>query len=174
MVTACKELLYDLRLYRIGTPKKPKLPAVERINEPAYFQFFDQAIEWAEATYSFADTDANTQRALITRNIVSLIYGQPLTNYQNTDQLRVMVPVKPGFNFHMLYFLASGAVSLVAEALVPVFNEARPIAAALKEAAQQPHQPTPATESWEVVVPTNMQWLQNEPALPETIKFKQP
>jgi hypothetical protein len=78
-----------------------------------------------------------------------------------------MVPVTPGFNTKMLYYLSTGLVSWVSNIVTPVVEQDKPVTVAIKKASKANNiERNIVYEPWEILVPTNMQWLQDGKELP--------
>jgi translation elongation factor EF-G len=136
------------------------------INQPTYYQFFESAMEWKESVYEFYQENNAPQKENIHKSIQNFHIDQAFSEYSDNKHVRVMVPVTPDFNYQMLYYLSTGLVPYTANPITPIIESDKPIAVALKKTTDTDIVPHMTDESWEIVVPTNMQWLQDGDELP--------
>lgn len=110
---------------------------------PEYSQFFDEAFEWPEMSFSVKED-------------------------QWPRQMRALVPVRPNFSFRILYYLSTGIPYYGQDRLTPVIETQKNIAAALQRAEREGRCRVHETQldTWQVTVPTSMQWLQDDDRLP--------
>ena len=110
---------------------------------PEYTQFFDEAFEWPEISYSLQEDHW-------------------------PRHMRVLLPVKPHFSFRVLYYLSTGSPFYGVDHLTPVIETQKNIAAALQRAEREGRCRLYETQldTWLVTVPTSMQWLQDGDQLP--------
>ncbi len=139
---------------------------------PTLQLWLDQALEWPELTYTLID-DPEAAPAPDPDDA-------GLTPFLQAAQARVLLPVAPGHENALLYFLATGMMWLGDDALVPTFQatlEAAPanqpatlryldLADDLKVISATPA-PAPQREAWELMVATDISVLQDGEALPD-------
>lgn len=174
--SSCKEVLYNIYLEK-NTNETIEETFVDdslyvQATEPEYGQFFEQAIEWNESTYEFYDADNPFSTNLINDSIEEFIADRSFLDYFDQKKLRVMIPVTPDFNYKMLYYLSTGFISYLQNSITPVVVKDKTIAVALKEVSERNHLPCVHNEPWEILVPTNMQWLQDKDELPFITEYK--
>lgn len=130
-----------------------------QLNEPRYYQFLREALEWDEMTWVFDDSPSIFSYALQGRN-------DSLRPFLQAQRARVMLPVRPSFNFQLLYYLSSGIIWPAPYPFVPVNPADVRIAARLKSAYNDdPY--TKIEHTWEIALPTAMQVVQESSELPE-------
>lgn len=138
---------------------------------PALQLWLDQALEWPELTYTLID-DPEAAPALDPDD-------PGLTPFLQAAHARVLLPVAPGHENALLYFLATGMMWLGDDALVPSFETTLE--------AETTSQPTtlryldlvddlktvsatptlaPTRDAWQQIVPTDISVLQDGDALP--------
>ena len=162
----CMEVLYKIHLAK-STPLNPVLsPPATEVNKPMYYEFFTLGMEWKEATYSFSETETDTIQQRVAQSLAAYEYGKSIVSYLGADRLRVMVPVRPNYNYRLLYYLQTGLVVHITDNITPVFNKSEYIAVSLKSTEEEVPIPKVGEKEWEIVVPTNMQWLLEEAVLP--------
>ncbi|HVU95432.1 MAG TPA: hypothetical protein VHE34_09415 [Puia sp.] len=112
---------------------------------PEYTQFFDEAFEWPEMSYSIKED-------------------------RWPHHMRVLLPVRPNYSFRVLYYLSTGIPFYGNDPLTPVIETQKNIAAALQRAEREGRGRSYETQldSWQVTVPTSMQWLQDGDQFPGT------
>jgi hypothetical protein len=167
VIQSCQNLLYQVHLKK-ATPAEPILsPPATEVNKPAFYEFFNSSMEWTEATYAFSDKNAPALMERISLSLLGNELGNTAAEYLESDMLRVMVPIQPSFNYRMLYFLQTGLISYISDSITPITENTEIIAASLKKTEKTGAKAnTLSRESWEIVVPTNMQWLQDKNTLP--------
>lgn len=134
--------------------------------------WLDQALEWPELSYTLID-DPEAAPALDPD-------AAGLTPFLQAAYARVLLPVAPGHENALLYFLATGMMWLGDDALVPTFQttleaELASAPATLRyldltddlKAASAVPAPAPAREAWELTMPTDISVLQDGDALPD-------
>jgi hypothetical protein len=154
--------------HRIGVtpPLSPGGPRVFPVSEPAYLQFFDEAFEWREMTWSFEVLNAETAPSLHWFRQRFPGADSLFTAFLEASSARVLLPVRPPFNLRVPYFLASGIVWPGSDTLTPSHSVSIPLVDDLKSLESS----LPFTEalprSWRITVPTSMMLLQDSPDLP--------
>lgn len=165
LIRTCKALLYQIHLEK-STPAQPSLsPPIEAVDEPIFYEFFNLGLEWNEATYSFSNKNPLPQKENVLKALLQEDYNSTSYNFLESDKIRVMVPVSPSFNYRVLYYLNTGLISEIKDFLTPIFESTEHIALSLKQ-AEEGRSKAKIESPWEVLIPTNMQWLQNSGELP--------
>ncbi|NLR68447.1 hypothetical protein HGH92_29335 [Chitinophaga varians] len=129
------------------------------LNDVRYDQFFREALEWDEMTWTFDDSPSVFSYALQGRN-------DSLRPFLQAQWARVLLPVRPAFNFQLLYYLSSGMIWPAPYPFVPVNEPDKQIAGHLKTSYNS-NEYTKIEHSWEIVLPTAMQVVQEGSQLPE-------
>ncbi len=141
-------------------------PAFE-VNQPRYYQFLHQALEWQEMSYSFAvyGEQPSGNRG---RRLKSLFSGADsvFTAFLQATDARVLVPVHPAFVYRLLYFLAAGVIWDGEDVLTPANNQSIPLINDWKLAVESDHRSRVIGTPWKVRVPTAMVKLQESSELP--------
>lgn len=166
IIKSCKKMLYELNIKKTDSSSPPSSYLTD-VNEPAYYQFFETAMEWGESTYEFYEENDVLQKGKIS-NTINNFHNNKLTDDSlSAKHIRVMVPVTPGFNAKMLYYLSTGLVSWISNIVTPVLVQDKPVTVAIKKADKTNNtERNIIYEPWEILVPTNMQWLQDGEELP--------
>jgi hypothetical protein len=155
----CAALLLQVFFTKVGNAPGDQEPATFQVNEPRYYQFLQDALEWDEMAWFFDDSPSVYSYALQGRD-------DSLRPFLQAQRARVLLPVRPLFNFQVLYYLSSGMLWQAPYPFVPVNKTDTAIAAHLKAAHHRP--PYTKTESsWEIALPTAMQVVQDSSQLPE-------
>lgn len=167
----CMGLLLDRRSDLIGNPQS-STPLPFAVNKPRYLQFFETIFEWREMTYEFCldlgEGDSTAGRSWV--NINEMAGDDELfAQFLQAGQARVMVPASPDHTLKVLYYLSSAMIMPVANGVIPVHFDDLSIADELKKIRPGSVDGCRESTSWEVVVPTTMQILQ-EGELPINIK----
>ena len=167
IINSCKAILYKIYLEKNEVIQSPISSSLENdISEPSYYQFFEQAMEWEECTYEFYQENNFPKNNKINQQIQNFHQGKSFTQYLEDKHLRVMVPVEPNFNYKMLYYLSNGLIPYTRNIITPVVESTKPIAVAFKKAREIYNEPSIIIKPWEILVPTNMQWLIDDDELP--------
>lgn len=135
----------------------------EKIGEEAVFlkrcdQFMQEAFEWNEMTYVFNDQPSRLSYALQGED-------DSLRPFLQASYALVYLPVRPAFNFSILYFLSSGIIAAAPSPFVPVNANDVLVAQQLKR-IQQWYMKSQVERSWVITLPTAMQVIQDSEALP--------
>jgi hypothetical protein len=148
-----------------GVPAEfPALP--EAIDEGSYLRFFEQAFEWEHMTYLlypyvWARKERWPTDALRTSN------DPAFADFLNAGAARVVVPVRPGFENDVGYYLVTGKVWMGRD--LPVIGDADylPIADEIRSAQDAEYEPVPVGAPWDDVVPTDLVYLRGDSQTPE-------
>lgn len=137
------------------------------LNQPDIFHYLNRALEWNEMSYTFFDQYETNDESFA----ISSLSPNFFSAFLNAASAKVLLPVSPNCNYSFLYFLNTGIIWTTRDFLAPCFEvSSNPsgtnsdgviVVAELKKAAQK--QTTIETiDSWEIMVPTSMQILQNK------------
>lgn len=142
-------------------PGQPAIPPSQfEINGHRYLQFFEEMLEWGEMSYNFySGAEVNTGETSDYLNISSPD-NSVFSAFLEAEMARILIPVRPGHERALLYYLSSGMVWFGLDRYVAV----NPADAALVHEIIQvdalcQHPDKLVGEAWEVVVPTTMQVL---------------
>lgn len=137
------------------------------VDAPRYSQFFEQAFEWNEMTYTFYSR-VEIPGLVREAPAVSVWPGNdPLfTSFLEAGAASVMLPVKPDYDLIILYYLSSGMIWDGANALTPTVDEYVSIVNELKTVSMTVERPAEDGNGWDILVPTSMTMLQAKPTLP--------
>lgn len=170
---SCKEILYEIYLDKNVDPKTGiavETSSIDNDSQPAYDQFFEEAIEWNESVYEFYDPNHPFTINEINLSIEQILSDQLFFERFNEKQLRVMIPVDPNFNYKILYYLSTGMISYIQDTITPIVTQDQSIVVAIKKVTANNHTPSIYGSPWQIHVPTNMQWLQENNQLPFSTK----
>ncbi len=134
------------------------------VGEPRYIQFFEQAFEWSEMSYSFTARTGDTPDS------------KAFNTYQGEDELftaflqaglaRVLLPVRPSYSFTIPYFLTSGMIWDGPDSLTPANQGSVSLINEIKSAEPESERVRSKSKPWEIKVPTSMVMLQDSQKLP--------
>jgi hypothetical protein len=127
-------------------------------------QFLEQCLEWSNlswVTYPYFWADRARWSELM-----DLETADPdLGNFVRAGSIRVVVPARPGFAAAVAHWLLYRQPWLGGPAPLPGSPLYVSIAQEIRDQAMSPPDGEPA-ESWEVVLPTTLQWLDDNAILP--------
>jgi hypothetical protein len=131
-----------------------------------YVRFFEQAFEWQNATYIFYPYFWSRRSTWVER--FGYDDADPLfTAFLRAGAARVVVPVRPGFELAIGYFLSTGQIWQGGE-LPPITDPLYvPIVQELAEQLGAPGAEVPQGGPWDVSVPTSLLLLRETATLPE-------
>jgi hypothetical protein len=154
-------------------PKPPELPyrfprpasAEEVQRQGRVIRFFEQAFEWGQVTYVFYPYywgRKSTWYDRLQRDCDDPVFGQ----FLRAGEARVVVPVRPGFEADIRYFLLTGQLWGGAE--LPNLTDATylPITEEIKELSGASGKEVPQGDPWDVKLPTNLVRLRADGKLP--------
>jgi hypothetical protein len=128
-------------------------------------QFFEQAIEWQQMTYTFYPYYWSRRSLWLER--LAIDDPDPVfRGFLQAGAARVAVPVRPGFDEAVLHYLATGQVWEGGQ--VPQVGDDLylSVVAEMYEQLGGPSEGVPVGEPWEVRVPTTLVALQPDGSLP--------
>lgn len=133
-------------------------------------QWFEQAFEWQNLMYVFYPYFWKDRPSWLSQ--INTDHPDPLfANFLRAGAARVQVPVRPGFEQAILFYLATGIVwngARVPQSGDPLYVS---LVTELQERLQAPDGGVPEGSSWPVRLPTTLVWLGNDtvpPAPPVT------
>lgn len=154
-----------MRLLMAHAASLVKEPEQEVLGAPRTLQFLDQAFEWKEMAFAFT---VLTGEAPEERQINYYMGVESLfTAFLQAASARVLLPVSPGFDFLIPYFLAAGAIWAGSPELTPAHTQSVDLIDELKSVRQaDSEERKPRSKPWNVVTPTSMVVLQEGQDLP--------
>lgn len=137
------------------------------LNQPDIFHYLNRALEWNEMNFTFFDNyESNDENFAI-----SSLSPNFFSAFLNATSAKVLIPVSPDCNYSFLYFLNTGIIWPTRDILTPCFevsnngNSTNPdsvtVVSELKRISQKDRIIIEPIDSWEIIVPTSMQILQN-------------
>jgi hypothetical protein len=158
---------FDALQYNRGPNHYPEFDNAEAKKEGEYIQFFEQTCEWTEMTYWFYPYFwGNKPHWTIIKQYED---NDPLfTKFLQAGAVRVMLPVRPGYEGAVQHYLSTGEIWNGGE--TPVINDPLylSIVQEIREADEQTaHEPLEGSIPWEVKVPTNFVILNKDQELPK-------
>lgn len=161
IVAGCQRLLVKTGLEKTGLPPKEEDEASLAVGAQQLRQFFNDAFEWNEISYVFNDS-------LLPVSVSGTGWedlDESLRPFLQAKYARVLLPVKPSFNYQALYYLDAGWVWNGYWPFVPVNETSVLVANALKNIQNRKGEKT-ESRSWKIIIPTSMQVLQEGEQLP--------
>ena len=144
----------------------PDFDIFDAVGEGKVSQFFEQAFEWENITYLFYPYMWGRFNQWI--NKINTNDEDPLfTKFLQSGSARVLVPVHPGYNDAVMYFLENnGAIWGGGEP--PRLDDPLFISLAdeLREQTDDLANATPEGDPWPVILPTTLVYLQKDATLP--------
>jgi hypothetical protein len=143
----CQALLMELFMTRQG-------------GDPGmmYAQFFSQAFEWNELTFTLDDDPWKYNTSLKDKS-------DSLRPFLQATTATVFLPVIPAQNFRVLYYLSAGILWELPDTFTPVNEKDLAIALALKHVPHW-HGQVSVERTWEIKLPTEMQVIDERNRLP--------
>jgi hypothetical protein len=170
---ACMRLLLERMALLTGggdVDRSGSPPSPWAVNEPRYIQFLDEVLEWTEMAYSFHTSPHDGLREVAEGSGASGAGDDALfTSFLQAEQARVLLPVQPGRVMAFLYFFSSGMLWDGNDRLVPVVGDDIALVNDLKHTALDKKTEKKVGRSWEIVVPTSMQILDETAAAPRGV-----
>jgi hypothetical protein len=177
-ILAGKNLVDLDRRAVVATPPRgqtrnfPRLDLSKVGPEGAFARFLEQAFEWEEMTYFFYPYFWS--RLSVWYDKALMTHDDPLfLEFLKAGAARVVVPVRPGFEADVQYYLMTGQVWSGGELPGVADSDYLSIAQEIKETTGAPGSERPVGETWEVTVPTQLiklredgwvpAWKQNAP-----------
>lgn len=168
----CVKMLMDTYLFGSFDAVKddgnnpPDFDIFDALDEGKTIQFFEQAFEWENLTYLFYPYFWGRRSKWVHKS--SIYDTDPLfTKFLQAGSARVVLPVHPAYKDAVMYFLENnGAIWKGGEP--PRLNDPMfiSIAEELRNQTDDLAKATPEGDSWEVVLPTTLVYLQKDSDLP--------
>lgn len=153
----------DVGLITNEADKEDKQPSQFYVNQPRYLQFFEEAYEWREMSYSFYSGINSLQSGIFNYTSGSAQADPLFKNFLEADVARILVPVRPDKAMAAIYYLASGVIWFGDERYVAVNPDDAALAYEYKKARLLTDHDAPVVgESWDVTVPTTMQIIDQD------------
>ncbi len=151
-------------------PAYPEFDVAESIAEGRIIQFFEQAFEWEELTYLFYPYFWARKDSWLALHPIE--DTDPLfTQFLQAGAARVLVPVRPQFNDTVLHYLSAPVApdDPWSGGDAPIINDPHYLSLAdeLRAFTGGAADGVPVDEPWEIRVPTNLVYLQDDAALPD-------
>lgn len=134
------------------------------LGEPRYLQFFDQAFEWNEMTYTFTIRPDDPPNPAVP--LWAGVDNPLLTAFLEAGWARLLLPVRPADVMAVVYFLSSGMLWGGPGELTPTDENTLDLVNDLKQAGPERDKERLIGQPWTVEVPTSMTLLQDSPDLP--------
>ncbi len=144
----------------------PDFDLHQAVKEGKTAQFFEQAFEWENITYLFYPYFWGRQSQWISK--LNTYDEDPLfTQFLQAGAARVVVPVHPGYNDTVMYFLEHDG-AIWSSGPPPRLNDPLYISLAdeLRGQTDDLTNATPEGDPWQVVLPTTLVYLQKDATLP--------
>jgi hypothetical protein len=144
----------------------PDFDIFDAVSEGRVAQFFEQAFEWENITYLFYPYMWARFNQWITK--INTYDEDPLfTKFLQAGSVRVLVPVHPGYNDAIMYFLENNG-AIWGGGDPPRLNDPLFISLAdeLREQTDDLANATAEGDPWQVVLPTTLVYLQKDSTLP--------
>jgi len=150
----------------------PDFDVFDALNEGKTIQFFEQAFEWENLTYLYYPYFWTGKDKWVEK---STLYGtDPLfTKFLQAGSSRVVIPVRPGYNDVVTFYIQSGVVwgedgnpPLIHGEEGSVNSLFMGIADELRNQTDDLANAVPEGEPWEVILPTTLVYLQQSSDLP--------
>lgn len=139
-----------------------------KFNQPEIIQYLNHALEWGEMSYTFLDEYDNNSGLFS----VSSLSPDFFSAFLKAAYSRVIIPISPESNNGFLYFLNTGIIWSSKDSLTPCFENTNTkeainsdqvsIVYQLKKDFNRKQHLPETVDSWEVLIPTSMQILQDK------------
>ncbi|HWK04465.1 MAG TPA: hypothetical protein VNS58_12580 [Puia sp.] len=155
---SCMAMILNITAAKTGS-RPDIIPPLLTVNRQRYVQFAEDAFEWDEMTYRFDDQPSKLSYSLQGKD-------DSLRPFLQAGSAVVFLPVRPGYNFHLLYYLSAGIIWGTHYPFVPVNDTDIQTAAHIKkirywdEAGKE-------EKHWNITLPTAMQVVQESDQLPD-------
>jgi len=160
------ERLSKLTGYQVSQVNADNLGAF-LASEAHYQQFFEESFEWEEMTYRFF----GNLHGPATHLPIESKEQAPFSAFLTADIARVFLPVRVSAEMAVLYFLSCGNIWSDANYFAPINEDEIGLVNEIKKYHTQQTRPVTSSpkhvgDSWEFVVPTNMQIIGADCAAP--------
>ena len=175
----CVKMLMNFSMFgkfdamHLGTDTTPPdFDVLDAIGEGKIIQFFEQAFEWENITYLFYPYFWGRRESWIESS--TTYDADPLfTKFLQAGSARVVLPVRPGYNDVIVYYIQTGNVwgqdgnpPLIKKDDSSSNDLFISIAEELRDQTDDLAKAKPEGEPWEVILPTTLVWLQPDSSLP--------
>jgi hypothetical protein len=140
----------------------PEFSILESFKEGNYIQFFEQAFEWEQITYLFYPYFWGKKPFWLKTKTVT--DPDPIFNsFLQAGAARVLLPARPGFEYDVVTFFASGGQKIWGgkQAPIPGDDHWLPIVDEIKEQEGQFSGGAQEGDPWIYKVPTTLVYLDN-------------
>jgi hypothetical protein len=149
----------------VSTPPAPNVPPVidnaEALREGSRVLFYENAFDWAQMTYVFYPYFWGRQEYWF--NVLEYTDPDPVfESFLKAGFARVQIPVRPGFEQAVLFYMQTGDIWYGGSA--PVIGDPLyvPISTEIAESKDQPiDKATPYGEPWTYTIPTSLVLLED-------------
>jgi hypothetical protein len=151
---------------QIADTVPPDFDIFQAVEEGKTQQFFEQAFEWENITYLFYPYFWGRTSQWISK--MNTYDEDPLfTQFLQAGAARVVVPVHPGYNDAVMYFLENNG-AIWNGGSPPRLNDPMFISLAdeLRDLTDDLANATPEGDPWQVILPTTLVYLQKDATLP--------
>ncbi len=165
--SAVKNACFDVLLQKASTGSIARHPdgMDPAIFDPAYVQFLSQAFDWAEMVFSVDKRISQPDKDEL-YDIFARPDNDDYVAYEESENIRILLPVNPHYHFKILYYLSTGTIFYGQDRFTPVIAADKGTAMALQDLMEpEHHTKKKVIEKWNVSVPTSMQWLQEHDRL---------
>jgi hypothetical protein len=158
LYSSCMEMLLYIATAKTGS--RPDIaPPLLTVNRQRYVQFTEEAFEWEEMTYRFDDQQSKLSYPLQGKD-------DSLRPFLQAGSATVFLPVRPVYNFHLLYYLSAGSIWVDHYPFIPVNDTNTQTAAHLKKIPSWDGT-CKEEKHWNITLPTAMQVVQESNQLPD-------
>jgi hypothetical protein len=144
----------------------PEFRIKEAMEEKIYSGFFEECMEWEQMTYAFYPYYWGRKSQWVANSMES--DGEPIfESFLRAGSSRVLLPVKPGWEKAVLYYLDTGEIWNGGE--VPVLDEELAASISLEAGTMidlSPSNGRPVGKPWTYTLPTTLVKLQADATLP--------
>lgn len=158
LYSSCMEMLLDIATDKTGNGPGT-IPTLLTVNRQRYVQFVEEAFEWDEMTYRFDDQPSKLSFALQGKD-------DSLRPFLQAGSAVVFLPVRPVYNFQLLYYLSAGVIWVTRYPFIPVNDTDIQTAAHIKK-IQCWDEACREEKYWTITLPTAMQVVQESNQLPD-------
>ncbi len=175
----CVKMLMDTYLFGSFDAMKddgtapPEFEIGDALEEGKSIQFFEQAFEWENITYLFYPYFWARKKEWVHKS--NIYDNDPLfTKFLQAGSSRVVLPVRPGYNDVISYFMQTGQIwgkdgnpPLIKKEDGSLNDLFISIADELRNQTDDLAGAKPEDKPWEVILPTTLVWLQQDSKLPD-------
>lgn len=144
----------------------PELRVAEAMQEGSYMQYFEQCFEWTQVTYTYYPYFWGSKTDWVARSQMS-DSDPAFADFLRAGAARVLVPVRPGYEESLMYYLETGTIWNGGEA--PLIDDELYVSIVDEMAAARDvslDSAEPYGEAWSYALPTTLVMLQGDSTLP--------